>query len=123
MKKLLLVVLAWMVLAGASRAQDGRIAGDGPAEVMVPEPGMVTLAVRNAHAAAYRLAGQLLGNFITDGMSRQQVRRILGKPDVEDLAIDTYKNLGIHACYGSVRNAAGDRRLNVVLVHFLPFSE
>jgi len=118
MKKLLLVVLAWMVLAGASRAQEGR-AGDWPAEVVVPEPGMVTLAVRNAHAVAYRLAGRVLRSLITDDMNREKVARILGEPDQVGAGLSIYKKLGIIVCYDSARNAAGDRREGVTTVFFL----
>jgi hypothetical protein len=79
MKNLLLVVLTWMVLAGASRAQDGRRAGDFPAAVIAPEPGMVTLAVEKVRTVAYRLAGRALGSLVATGMNDEQVEKILGK--------------------------------------------
>ena len=111
MRKLLLVVLAWMVLAGASGAQDGLRAGDFPAAVVPPEPGIVTLAIQKTRMFAYRLAGRMLGSPARNGMTEEEVEQILGMPDVKvgGLARHTsyYLDWGISVGFTVEVNATG----------------
>jgi hypothetical protein len=106
MKKLLLVVLAWMVLGGANRAEDA------PAGTLDAEPGMVTLAAQHIQRAKCWLAGRFLACFIEKGMDLEQVRLIIGNHAIPSGGVGRasyyYPNLRITVRFVLDSNAARD---------------
>src|SRR4051812_8566828 len=116
MKKLLLVVLAWSMLAGESRAEGPPASGEGP--------GLVTLAVKQTRDVSYRLAGLAIGLQLVQGMSQEQIERVLGCPDDFALAAPCvqhiYSKLKLVVDYREVQSAAGVFYMEVARVHSIP---
>ena len=108
MKKLLLVVLTWMVLAGESRAEDA------PAGTMDAESGMITRTVERVCRIGFRIRGWMLASVIQEGMTDEQVCNIIGvEPGISTGGRAGYTSFylvsGISVSYRLERTAAGIR--------------
>ena len=105
MKKLLLVMLTWMVLAGVSRAEDV------PTGTMDAGPGVVTLVAQHVQKAKRWLAGRVLACFIEKGMDLEQVRQIIGNHAIPSGSPGRlrfyYPDLRITVSFATDYNAAG----------------
>ena len=136
MKKIMLAIVTVTLLAGAGRAET--VAGQDvnvpvlvfvlPPPLLVHDaaqtvgPGTVTRVVYDAQRIICRLKGRMLGSLIQNGMTLEQVERIVGcSPSVCNFDVVYFDGLGLRVSFRLKTSAVGARFLEAESVSYYSF--